>query len=173
MGLDADDRRRTILQRMRRSSAPLKGSDLAAEFAVSRQVIVQDIAVLRARGEAIVATPRGYVLESEATPHPLRAVLAVRHGPELTEAELFGLVRAGVRVLDVIVEHPLYGELRGLLDLTTPEDVEEWLAARETLGATLLSSLTGGVHLHTVEASDYRALLRARTVLQQLGISLD
>lgn len=151
----------------------MRGTELASELGVSRQIIVQDIAVLRARGLPIVATPRGYVLDRSERPGGIRATLAVRHGPEATAAELHGLVEAGVKVLDVIVEHPLYGELRGRLDLGTPAEVEEWLRVREALGARLLSSLTDGVHLHTVEAPDYRALARARQVIERLGIALD
>ena len=82
-----------------------------------------------------------------------RAILACRHAPERTEEELQILVDHGVKILDVIVEHPLYGELRGSLMIESRADVQDFLGQVSASRASLLSSLTGGVHLHTVEAS--------------------
>ena len=110
---DSADRRRRIVAWMRSHDGPFLGGELAKHFRVSRQSLVQDVAILRARGEDIVATPRGYQLPERAE-RGHRAILACRHAPERTEEELQILVDHGVKILDVIVEHPLYGELRGL-----------------------------------------------------------
>jgi len=172
MRLDsAGKRRRRIVAWVRHHAAPIRGGELARHFHVSRQCLVQDIAILRAGGEQIVATPRGYRLP-ESFPHPHRAVLACRHAPEQTEEELQILVDHGVKILDVIVEHPFYGELRGSLMLESRADVQDFLAQVHASRATLLSSLTGGVHLHTVEASLPETISRAKARLRARGFLL-
>jgi len=164
-------RRREIMTWMRAQAAPVRGGELARRFRVSRQCLVQDVAILRAAGEEILATPRGYQLpKANARAH--RAVLACRHAPERTEEELQTLVDYGVKVLDVIVEHPLYGELRGSLMLGSRADVQDFLKQVRSSKATLLSSLTRGVHLHTVEASRPGAISRAKAELRRRGILL-
>jgi transcriptional regulator of NAD metabolism len=138
---------------------------------VSRQCLVQDVAILRAAGVEILSTPQGYRLP-QGKPSAQRATLACRHTPEQTEEELNILVDHGVRVLDVIVEHAIYGELRGSLMIESRADVQDFL--RRWLGtkATLLSTLTNGVHLHTVEASSRERIARAKAQLQHRGILL-
>jgi uncharacterized protein len=167
----ADKRRRRIVAWMRRHGTPIRGGELARCFHVSRQCLVQDVAILRAGGEQIVATPRGYRLP-ESPPHPHRAILACRHALERTEEELHILVDHGVKILDVIVEHPLYGELRGSLMIESRADVQDFLAQVRASHAALLSSLTGGVHLHTVEASRPEMILRAKAHLRARGFLL-
>ncbi len=166
-----DERRHRIMERIRSHSGPLAGAELAKRLRVSRQCLVQDIAILRAAGEEIVATPRGYRLPDTAK-DTHRAVLACRHAPERTEEELQILVDHGVKILDVIVEHPLYGELRGSLLLESRADVQDFLKQVKATHASLLSSLTGGVHLHTVEASRPEMISRARARLRERGFLL-
>ncbi len=140
---------------------------------MSRQAIVHDVAILRAEGAAIVATVRGYLLASAADRLAHRVVVAVRHRPDEAEVELTALVDQGVRVVDVVVEHPVYGELRGEVHLASRSDVEAWAEATRRAGAHLLSELTEGVHLHTLEADDPARLERARAALGRLGFLLD
>src|SRR5580700_9965064 len=123
----AEQRRRGILAWMQRHGEPVRGGELAKRFRVSRQCLVQDVAILRAGGEQIEATPRGYHLPAGARLKH-RAILACRHTPERTEEELNILVDHGVKILDVIVEHPVYGELRGSLMLESRADVQDFLA---------------------------------------------
>jgi uncharacterized protein len=167
----AEARRRRILHWMRSHDAPILGDDLAKHFRVSRQCLVQDMAILRASGEGILATLRGYQLY-RGTNHPHRAILACRHEPEQTGEELQILVDHGVKVLDVIVEHPLYGELRGSLMVESRTDVQDFLHHVTAKKATLLSSLTRGVHLHTVEASRAEMIARAKATLRARGFLL-
>lgn len=167
----AEARRLRILHWMRSHDAPILGGDLAKHFRVSRQCLVQDMAILRASGVEILSTLRGYHLP-RSTNHPHRAVLACRHEPERTGEELQILVDHGVKVLDVIVEHPLYGELRGPLMLESRTDVQAFLQQLTARKATLLSSLTRGVHLHTVEASRPEMIARAKAVLRTRGFLL-
>jgi uncharacterized protein len=164
-------RRRRIMSWMRNHGGPVRGGELAKHFHVSRQCLVQDMAILRAGGEEIMATPRGYQLP-KVKERAHRAVIACKHEPERTEEELQTLVDYGVKILDVIVEHPLYGELRGSLMLESRADVQDFLDHVRSSKATLLSALTGGVHLHTVEASRPEAISRARADLRRRGILL-
>lgn len=165
-------RRRRILQRLRGQSGTIPASALAREFRVSRQCLVQDVAILRASGEEIWATPRGYRMSRPPKSSGHRAVLACRHAPEDTEEELKILVDHGVRVLDVVVEHELYGELRGELSLESRADVEEFMRRWRSTKATLLSALTHGVHLHNVEARRPELIAQAKAQLQARGFLL-
>ena len=165
-------RRRRILEWIRRQNGPVPGTELARHFRVSRQCVVQDIAILRAERNDILSTPQGYRLPAKQRPDAHRAVIACQHGPERTEEELQILVDNGVRVLDVIVEHPLYGEMRGSLMIESRAEVQEFLRQWRSTKASLLSSLTRGVHLHTVEASKPEMIARARAQLQSRGILL-
>lgn len=169
----SSDRRSRLLAALATSDGPLSGDVLAESFGVSRQAIVHDVAILRATGEPIVATVRGYVVASTVRRLPHKAIVAVRHRPDQAEIELLALVDLGVRVIDVVVEHPTYGELRGELHLHAPADVRAWSEATRREGAHLLSELTGGVHLHTLEAGTPELLDRAREILAELGFLLD
>lgn len=166
-----DERRRRIVAWMQRHRACVRGSELAERFAVSRQCVVQDIAILRAAGTEIMATPRGYRLP-ELSVQAHREILACDHPIERTEEELHILVDHGVKVLDVIVEHPLYGELRGSLMIQSRADVQDFLEQMRATKASLLSVLTGGVHLHTVEASRAEMITRAKVKLRERGFLL-
>jgi len=166
------DRRDRILELISSAREPITGAELAQQLGVSRQIIVQDMAILRARGAEIIATPRGYVPGGRPGRRAIYTeVLAVQHTREQIELELNALVDAGLRVLDVIVEHPVYGELRGSLLIESRADVRAFL---QQLGAAEpLSVLTRGVHLHTVEASRAGAIDEARQALRDLGILLE
>jgi transcriptional regulator of NAD metabolism len=167
----ADTRRDQIVEIIRAATEPITGGELAARLGVSRQVIVQDMAILRAAGEPILATPRGYLAAPSASGKaPFREVLAVQHTRDQIEAELTALVDLGIRVVDVVVDHPVYGELRGLLMIESRADVRHFLQRLE--GAEPLMALTRGVHLHTVESSRRGAIEEGRQALSQLGILL-
>jgi hypothetical protein len=172
-GASSSDRRSRLLAALVTSDGPISGDLLAERFGVSRQAIVHDVAILRAAGEPIVATVRGYLVASTVSPLPHSALVAVRHQPFEAEIELLAIIDLGVGVADVVVEHPTYGELRGELHLHAPADVRAWSEATRREGAHLLSELTGGVHLHTLEAATPELLDRAREVLAELGFLLD
>lgn len=164
----SDERRRAILARLRTAARAVPGAELATALRVSRQVIVQDIAILRAAGERVLATPHGYLVERAASRAP-QAVLAVRHTREQTRDELDLLVDLGLEVVDVVVEHPLYGELRGLLHLRSRDDVARFIRRLDASGARLLSEVTGGPHLHTIRAPRRQLIARARAELGRRG----
>lgn len=170
---ESEKRRAELWALLSGRDEPVTGNELATRLQVSRQVIVQDVALLRAQGKAIIATPRGYLsLPTEATPKPRRTI-AVKHGRELEviEKELTAIVDEGGHVLDVIVEHPFYGELRGILMLQSRRDVRQFLHSMKATGAEPLSTLTEGVHLHTIEAHTERDLDQIEQVLGKLGFT--
>jgi transcriptional regulator of NAD metabolism len=171
--MDAKERRVAILKKIKESPVPITGSDLAGLFSVSRQVIVQDVAILRAAGENILATPQGYMVPRILLHQPYRRMLACKHhGLQELEEELNTIVDLGGKVVDVIVEHPIYGEYKGNLMLSSPAGVRDFMRRLKEEEAEPLSSLTGGVHLHTVEAEDEEIFDRISKVLEEKGILL-
>lgn len=170
--MNTDERRIHILKILNQSTRPVTGTHLAEQLGVSRQVIVQDVAVLRAAGQEIFASPQGYYLYRTSIEN-YRSVVAVRHTPAQTEDELTVLVDIGVEVVDVIVEHEIYGELRGMLHIASREDVRQFIEQLNKTGARLLSELTGGVHLHTLSARRADQLDRAREVLRWRGYLIE
>lgn len=169
--MDAASRRQAILDRLRTADRPVSASALAAGLNVSRQIIVGDIALLRAGGAEISATPRGYVLP-RATDGITRTI-ACRHALAQTGQELDILVDNGCTVLDVIVEHPVYGQLTGQLQISSRYDVEQFLARIRDSDAAPLSMLTGGLHLHTLCCPNEDAYTRACAALKAAGLLLD
>ena len=169
--MEAASRRQAILDRLRTADRPVSASALAAGLNVSRQIIGGDIALLRAGGAEISATPRGYVLP-RATDGITRTI-ACRHTLAQTGQELDILVDNGCTVLDVIVEHPVYGQLTGQLQISSRYDVEQFLARIRDSDAAPLSMLTGGLHLHTLCCPNEDAYTRACAALKAAGLLLD
>lgn len=167
-------RRQAIVDYLEQSTVPIKGNQLANLLKVSRQVIVQDIALLRAEGKNIIATPQGYLFITNISnaPQKLVKVFACRHDYQGMKTELEIMVAQGGRVLDVIVEHPLYGELKGNLMLEKMSDVEKFVESLNKSGAEPLSLLTKGIHLHTIEAPSQVILDRIEQELKLTGILL-
>jgi transcriptional regulator of NAD metabolism len=165
--MNAETRRRKILEHLSRSAAPVSATVLAGLFSVSRQVIVGDIALLRAAGEDITATPRGYVLTAERS--GTTRTVAVRHKPEETEQELCIFVDNGCTVEDVIVEHPIYGQIVGQLHLCSRYDVGQFMSRLDNGDTSVLSSLTDGIHLHTLRCPSEAAYERVCQLLEAEG----
>ena len=164
--MHSDERRKAIADVLRASDVPISASALAEKFSVSRQIIVGDIALLRSSGEEILATPRGYVTPKEA--RGLLRQIAVKHTPQQMEAELNTIVDNGCTVIDVVVEHPLYGQICGQLSLASRYDVAQYV--EKARGTAPLSLLTGGVHLHHLRCPDEAAYQRVCAALDKLGL---
>lgn len=160
-------RRRELLKLLKRSKKPIIGSELAEKFDVSRQVIVQDIALLRAKGEDILATSQGYLIPDRAGVNIYRTTIACKHNDQEVEDELMTIVNYGAKIIDVIVEHPIYGELRGMLMIQSAEDVKKFMEKFHKEETSLLSSLTDGVHLHTIEAMNSQVVDRLKKELKE------
>ena len=164
--MQAEQRRQAILEILEPASQPISAGALATRFCVSRQVIVGDIALLRAAGAEISATPRGYVIQR--SPSGLVQQVACRHSGADMEAELNAMVDNGCTVLDVTVEHPVYGQITGPLQLSNRYDVQQFLSRC----TQPLSRLTGGIHLHTLSCPDEAAYRRTLAALDALGFLL-
>lgn len=165
--MNAQQRRDYILERLKAAAQPVSATALAGELGVSRQIIVGDVALLRAGGAEITATPRGYMARR---PAGLVRQAAVQHRPEEMERELNAIVDQGCTVLDVVVEHPVYGQLTGALQLKSRYDVQQFIARSAT--AQPLSLLTEGIHLHTLSCPSQAAAQRVREALGQAGFLL-
>lgn len=163
--MKAEERRKIIAQTLT-ADRPISATALAGKFDVSRQIIVGDIALLRAAGLDIVATPRGYKLGE--TSGLLRTVACVHWGEEDLEKELLVMVDNGCTVIDVVVEHRLYGEITGQLSLSSRYDVGQFV--EKVKDASTLSSLTGGIHLHNLRCPSQAAYERVCQQLEALGI---
>ena len=167
--MTSQQRRNAILQQLQKADAPISATALAAALGVSRQVIVGDVALLRASGMEIQATPRGYILAAEAA--GVTAVLACVHTAADMGRELNTMVDYGTEVIDVMVEHPVYGQLTGQLRLRSRYDVAQFLT--RAAGAAPLSALTDGIHLHTVRCPDEATLQRVTAALKAEGFLLE
>ena len=167
--MDAVQRRAALSDYLSQAAGPVSASVLAARFSVSRQIIVGDIALLRAGGLDIAATPRGYLLP-RPTPGLTRQLACV-HRPEDMGRELELMVDNGCAVLDVIVEHPVYGQLTAPLHLSSRLDVDQFMKRMD--GAAPLSQLTGGVHLHTLSCPDETAYEHLLQLLRQRGFLVE
>lgn len=168
--MEAADRRREIAAALMEDGGPVPAGALAARFGVSRQVIVGDVALLRASGVEITATPRGYVAGGE---RGKRYTLACIHDGEGMERELNIMVDNGCTVLDVVIEHAVYGQLTGELHLKNRHDVAEFVRRVREEGAAPLSKLTGGIHLHNLLCPDEGSLRRCEAELREAGILLE
>ena len=165
------ERRRRLIKELQAHPDPIRGEDLARLLGVTRQVVVHEVALLRAAGIAVESTPRGYYLPSDQGP-PHRTVLAVRHEPSQTHDELYAMVDHGLTVENVAVEHPVYGVLEGGLHLRSRSDVDQFLQAVRDHDAGLLSVLTQGCHLHTVSYYNSRDLDAAVEALRAKSIEV-
>lgn len=170
--MKAGERREQILEYFRRQNGPVSASVLAAEFSVSRQIIVSDVALLRASGAAIEATPRGYVLAEESKKGVIRRV-ACSHSRAQMEEELNLCVDYGCEVLDVCVDHPVYGQLTGELHLQSRYDVAQFIQKVRQEGAHSLSELTDGVHLHTLRCPSEELYEKVCQALREAGYLLE
>ena len=169
---DGSVRRAEIAALLEKADSPLSAAHLASQLGVSRQVIVGDIALLRASGADITATPRGYITE-RGRGGLRRTVACIHNRPEGMEKELNIMVDNGCTVLDVVIEHAVYGQLTGELHLKNRHDVAEFVRRVREEGAAPLSKLTGGIHLHNLLCPDEESLRRCEAELREAGILLE
>lgn len=165
------DRRQQLLDILKSSTVPIPGSYLADILDVSRQTVVQDIAVLRKEGFQILSTTQGYLLERGAKSQ-YREVLGIVHSPERLKRELEILVAHHVAVEDVFIDHPVYGRVQGPLNIKTPKDMKEFLEKRARSPIPLFSEVTGGLHYHTLVAEDAETIAEAKAALKKEGFEL-
>lgn len=164
--LTGADRRRKILELIGNSEVPLSGSALGRLTGVSRQVVVQDIALLRTEGQAILATPRGYLLDR---PAEVTRLFKVCHTNEQTEEELNLIVDLGGCVEDVVVNHRTYGRLSAPICIRCRRDVQTFMEQIRTGKSSLLLNITSGYHFHHVSADREEILDEIGAALKEKG----
>lgn len=151
--MSAISRRKLILNELLETEKPCTGADLASKFGVTRQIIVKDIALLRAESQDIIATSEGYIIIKNQSKR-CKKVIAVCHESNRIEEELTIVIKYGGIIEDVIVEHPLYGEIRANLMIKNLNELHKFIAKFEELKAKPLLELTEGVHIHTISAEN-------------------
>ncbi|WP_400161998.1 transcription repressor NadR [Brevibacillus sp. TJ4] len=167
----AADRHKLILSMLKEANNPITARQFAEAANVSRQVIVQDISILKAKNEPILATSQGYIYLNQEKDHAReRMVIACKHTPEQTREELYILVDHGVSVNDVTVEHPVYGELTAALRVSTRNEVDLFIEKIKQTNSTYLLTLTDGIHLHAIEADSRDKLEAACKALAAKGM---
>jgi len=166
-----EKRREDILKILRDSRSPVKGSSLAEKFKVSRQVIVQDIAILRARNIYIMANSNGYYIHKPSGANRNIKTIFVKHGGfDEIERELQTIVDMGAKILDVIVMHPIYGEIRCPLEINSRYELDRFLEESRRSSAAPLSTLTNGEHIHTLEVPNDMMFEKIEEALDEMGM---
>ena len=166
--MTGENRRQDIVRSL--GETPLSATNLAARYGVSRQVIVQDIALLRASGAPVISTNRGYVLSS---PPRAERVFKVRHTEAEVGEELELIVRLGGTVKDVSVSHRVYGNIRADLGVQTPLQVSEFVRSIRSGASRPLMLVTDGYHYHTVSADSEQSLDRIEGALRARGFLIE
>lgn len=164
--MKADNRRKEIVSLLMSELNPTSGTALAKRFGVSRQIIVQDISVLKAAGFQIISTHSGYLIHRT----PLaEKVFKVRHTSGQTEDELNLIVDLGGTVADVFVWHKVYGKVEARLNISSRFHVKQFLEGIRSGKSKELMNITDGYHYHTVRAESENVLEQIEEALTDKG----
>lgn len=161
--MNGEERRSGILKSL--GTEPLSATKISEMFGVSRQVIVQDIALLRANGHPVIATNRGYILSAVTS----RRVFKVKHSDEETGEELMLIVDAGGTVEDVFVNHKVYGRVSADMHVHSRLQAEEIVQKLKSGKSTPLKRITSDYHYHTVTADSEAVLDEIEMRLRSRG----
>lgn len=165
--MDSIERREDIIRSLVQSEKAIKGTEFAKLYGVTRQIIVKDIAILRASGNKIIATPDGYIMSRDD--NKVKTVIAVSHTMDQMKDELATIVKYGGSIEDVVVEHSVYGEIKGMLMLKNLNDVNKFIEKYEKDEIKPLSALTNGTHIHTICAESEEDLELIKNELKEKG----
>lgn len=172
--LDGSKRRTGILTLLENTHTPISGTELAKKFGVSRQVIVQDIALLRAKNREIISTNKGYLLfQSLSEDSSVQTVVMVKHDSAQVYDEFATIVELGGRVLDVSVDHDYYGQIQIDLVINDLNDAKEFVQKMSESKSQTLKCLTGDVHYHTIAAPSEKILQLIRKELKEKGYLIE
>lgn len=153
--MNGDERREKIINILKTSDTPVSGLKLAKELNVSRQVIVQDIALIRAKDIDIYSTNRGYVLDTKSG---VSRIFKVIHSDDEVETELKTIVDMGGIIKDVFVYHKVYGVIKAEMNIKSRRDIINYMSEIKSGKSSLLKNVTSGYHYHTVLADDENTL---------------
>ncbi len=171
--METKKRRKKLYEILKETNDPIKGNELAKKFKISRQVIVQDIAVLRAQGCNILATPQGYIVLNKSNGKILETIVCKHQGYNEIKDELNAVVECGGEIVDVIVEHPIYGEIKGNLMIKTKLEVEKFMKKVISLKAEPLAKLCDGIHIHTISADEKETIDKVKDELRKKGFLIE
>ena len=164
--MKAVERRKAIANLLLSSTEAVSGGKLSEEFGVSRQIIVQDITVLKGSGYDILSTHNGYIIQRS----PLKErVFKLHHTTEQTEDELNAIVDLGGSVVDVFVWHKVYGKMAAPLNIFSPLHVKQFIEGIRAGKSSELMNITGGYHYHTIRAESEDVLDKINEVLSRKG----
>lgn len=163
------ERRDNILQLLKESKEPVAAKVLAITYGVSRQVIVQDMAVIRASVSGIISTNRGYILQAD---NVCSREFKVKHGSDRLEEELNLIVDCGGSVKNVSISHRIYGRITANMNISSRQDVAEFLEKIKDCSSSLLGNATSGYHYHLIEASNEERLNLIEQKLTEAGFSV-
>ena len=164
--MTGEERRKEIVARLECADKLISASALAKELGVSRQIIVGDVAILRAHGYDIVAYARGYVLQKKSA---FERVFKVYHSDDDTERELNIFVDAGAECVDVFIYHRTYGEVHAPMNLKSRDSVKAFLSDISSGKSSLLKNVTSGYHYHTISADSPEILDTIEARLKENG----
>ncbi len=170
--MEGSKRREQLIKIIKEQGEPVSGSELARILGVSRQVIVQDIALLRATDINIFATTKGYLIV-QSEPTRMKRIYKVKHTNEQIEDELCTIVDNGGKILDVLVTHEIYGDINTELIIRNRQDVYDFVKKVEYKKIKPLKELTDGIHRHTVEAESEEILDRIEQALKLKGYLME
>ena len=162
--MKANERRKSMITLLLSEKRPISGGELAERFHISRQIIVQDIAILRGQGYDILATHYGYVVQKSPL---VERVFKVKHTSAETEDELMCIVELGATVVDVFVWHKVYGKISAPLNVFSALQVKQFLEAVRSGKSSELMTITSGYHYHTVRAETEEILDRVEQALEK------
>lgn len=167
-------RRIKIIELLSKKNTPVSGADLAKQFGVSRQVIVQDVALLRAENRDILSTNKGYLLfKPHSDDHFYREVLLVKHTEAQILDEMSSIVDFGGRMLDVSIDHDLYGQIRSDLVINNAEDASDFVQKMQESTSKPLCVLTDDYHYHTISAPSAKAMELIKADLRKKGYLIE
>lgn len=165
--MTGEERREFIIDRIRSSEKPISGTKLAELCEVSRQVIVQDVALIRASGYDIMSTNRGYIIHEQKT---YRRKFKVQHTEDQVEEEMNGIVDLGGKIINVSVNHRVYGRMEAELNVGSRRKVNEFMEDIRNGKSSPLMKITSNYHYHLVEAESEEILEEIESMLEEKGI---
>lgn len=167
--INGEERRVQVLDLIKSTKTPINGSTISKEMGVSRQVIVQDIALLRANKHDIISTNRGYMLSTPQETPEFTRVIKVSHTDEQIRDELSCIINLSGQILDVWVDHEVYGKFSAELNINNDDDIEKFVLQMQDNKVTPLKNITNNSHYHTISAPTVKLLDLIENELKELG----
>ena len=164
------ERRNYILQKLENTNEPISGNELAKELNVTRQIVVSDIALIRADNKNILSTNKGYILFHDIKKNIPKRTFCVMHKEDEILKEFVAIIESGGRIRDVIVEHDMYGSIIVDLIINNMDDAKHFIMQKKQSHSKSLSNLTNGIHFHTVEADEESILDKIQENLDKIGV---